>query len=524
MPETPLTAEQVEERLDQFLEPVLSSRRTAAAPARGLTGFDRARQEFVLRWVGIIASSNAEMAFQVASHAAQALKVMDEKAMEGWIIHAMDVYDKAGLHSAVAALKEIESYARELRARASGLVFEEVSRVLEAFVRGLSGRPLKLEAAEQIYTDTETLFLPAIVSRFPRREDNFRLYKAVTVHLWAQTWFGTWRMSLAQAAAGFGDAARAVRAFHALEILRLDACIARELPGVHRDMNALRAALGEEAPPSSPVWYQAAEILSRPGAGVEESYRWLPRVYAEELPRPLSYQGGLYPERVEQQMALRREREKQAFRVALAKLLDERRAPREPSPIADERDKAPRRFELHEQRQEDAEQPDGFIYELWLDGQPVVPPEDVKGLMESIIQDLGEIPDDYLVPAGDGAYHAVEHAQRDPKDVWKGMYHEEGAFLYNEWDYERRHYRKNWCVLREIDVHPRQDDFPARTLIKYSGLVKVLRRTFEALRGEDKTLKKQPYGDDVDIDALVEAYADVASGREMSERLFTKLH
>jgi nitric oxide reductase NorD protein len=51
-----------------------------------------------------------------------------------------------------------------------------------------------------------------------------------------------------------------------------------------------------------------------------------------------------------------------------------------------------------------------------------------------------------------------------------------------------------------------------------------LRRTFEALRGEDKLLKKQPYGDDVDIDALVEAVADTQHGEEMTNRLFVKLH
>ena len=51
-----------------------------------------------------------------------------------------------------------------------------------------------------------------------------------------------------------------------------------------------------------------------------------------------------------------------------------------------------------------------------------------------------------------------------------------------------------------------------------------LRRTFEALRGEDKLLKKQPYGDDVDIDALVEAVADTQHGEEMTNRLFVKMH
>ena len=65
---------------------------------------------------------------------------------------------------------------------------------------------------------------------------------------------------------------------------------------------------------------------------------------------------------------------------------------------------------------------------------------------------LGDIPDDYLTPAGAGGERENRHADNDPADVWKGIYHEEGAFLYNEWDHRRQHYRKHWCVLREMDV------------------------------------------------------------------------
>ena len=108
--------------------------------------------------------------------------------------------------------------------------------------------------------------------------------------------------------------------------------------------------------------------------------------------------------------------------------------------------------------------------------------------------------------------------------MWKGTYHEEGAFLYNEWDYKRNGYRKSWCVLRELDVTPQSLTFIRRTLNRYSGVVKELRRTFEALRGEDKLLKKQKYGDDIDLDALIEAYADTRSGLEMTDRLFMKKH
>ncbi|MCK7582705.1 MAG: hypothetical protein MZV65_48845 [Chromatiales bacterium] len=157
---------------------------------------------------------------------------------------------------------------------------------------------------------------------------------------------------------------------------------------------------------------------------------------------------------------------------------------------------------------------------------PIAPPEGVRQLLTSIRLDFGEIPPEYLVPAGDGEYDPALYEDKtpDPDSVWQGVYHEEGASLYPEWDFGRQHYRKNWCVMREKDVPPVRDDFVAGVLQKYGGLVRHLRRTFEAMRDEDRLLKRQIHGDNVDFDALVEALADVRSGSEMSDRLFTRLH
>ena len=69
-----------------------------------------------------------------------------------------------------------------------------------------------------------------------------------------------------------------------------------------------------------------------------------------------------------------------------------------------------------------------------------------------------------------------------------------------------------------------ESDFYARTVRKYKGHIKSLHRTFEVLRGEDKLLRRQVDGEDVDLDAFVEAWADVHSGLEMSDRLFTRMH
>jgi len=166
--------------------------------------------------------------------------------------------------------------------------------------------------------------------------------------------------------------------------------------------------------------------------------------------------------------------------------------------------------------------PDEMRFEMEIVGQAIKPPEDAHGLIRSILQDLGDIPDEYLFAAGAGGYRPAKEKEDKSKDVWKGTYHEEGAFFYNEWDYKRRHYRKNWCVLREIDVECRSEDFAKATLEKYAGYVKSLRSTFEIFRGEDKVLRKQSIGDEVDLDAMVEGFGDAAHGLEVSDRMFRR--
>ena len=74
---------------------------------------------------------------------------------------------------------------------------------------------------------------------------------------------------------------------------------------------------------------------------------------------------------------------------------------------------------------------------------------------------------------------------------WMGTHHADGTYLYDEWDCRRRHYGKDWCVPWELSVPPRGNEFVTRTLHKYARFAGDMRKSFEALRGEDKLLKKQ---------------------------------
>jgi nitric oxide reductase NorD protein len=513
---SPLSAAEVETRLADSLDAVLPPL------AEGLAVLTRAQQDFALRWVDVMAKTNAEMGRRFAAQAPEAFRLMEPAHIEAWLIRAMDTYDNTGLYPACMVLEGLAGFAAEARASVHAVDFLDIEGVLTLFVQGLSGRALKLAVSEECYTDTETLFLPARLASFAVRDDNFRLYKITATHLWAQTRFGTFRAKgglerLIGTLSAYPDPARAAELFHALETLRLEACLARELPGLHRDLRALLANANETAVPES--WQPWCTRLAAATATVDDTLTALGALYAREAPSGRCYQGGFFPERIGPVLAKRLEREKQMFRQALGQLADENRAPQTQA----EREKtAGDRFEAR--RATDTEHPDGHTFELYLDGQPLKIDVDLRGLLGSIVQDLGQIPDDYLVPAGDGGYARGPSEEKPAEGPRRGFYAEAGTFVYNEWDYRRHHYRKDWCVLRETVVHPSEEPFAEHTRRKYAAVLAGLRKTFEALRGEDRILKRQPNGDGIDFDALVEAHADMKRGQEMDERLFTRLN
>jgi len=360
-------------------------------------------------------STHAEMAYQFANHAVRALDLMDEEGVAAWAIHAMDVYDKKGLHPAVAVLSEVETFIQTQKV--TGLPLEDSIGVLQLFIAGLSGRLLKLDSAETAYTDTETLFLPPLLNRFTSRADNFRLFKAIAVHLWAQTRFGTWRMSASKVLQNFSEPYKALQLFHILERLRLDACIARELPGMYRDMNQLLSLVNESRIPEH--WETIALQLARPETTVQDSYNFLPQVYTGTVPPLLCYQGILQPERVEEVIAIRLAREKELFRIGLVHLAQEKLQLKTLTEMIPEG--LAKRFNM--EQIPDESQSEGFTFELHLDGIPVIPPDNLKSVIDSIIQDIGMIPEEYLVAAGDGGYKIVEGktGERDRRRMERGL-------------------------------------------------------------------------------------------------------
>ena len=517
---TPLTVGLIEERLEEILDAVLSSRRTATEPARTLAKRHRPEQDFIFYWLGVIIRTNSEMGFQFVSHASRAFELMDFEGVEAWIIDAMDIYDRHGLYPGSEAFANVHLFAAEYALRPRRVDLEEINGVLDRYVCGLSGRNLHLQKGDDTFTDTESLFLPPEITQYSSSQQNFLLYKATATHLWAQTRYGTFKRKapgdalLSEKLNRFSDPEQARALFSRLEAHRIDACVRRDFPGITRDLQTL--ALNTNTADSNPDLQQAMVALESSGTTVEDTLRWVAQSLGRNVvvPEPLPWQGVLKLEQAEAVLTMRIEHEREMLIASLSDMLDE---------LADESDEEDtQRFQLHDPQNQDSDE----AVMLDLDGEAIKSTPEVAELLASILQDFQHIPPEYLAAAGASRADASEFVSPPDSNSTpnrsSGTTDTSTVMHYPEWDFRRRHYRKNWCTLREIEMHPSPEPFVEQTLARHRGLVVDLRRTFEALRDGNKRLRHQNSGDNIDLDALITAHADAAAGHEMSDHLFTQ--
>jgi len=510
--ENPFSRDQLQERLEDILGLILSEQRSVNPAVKALNRCSRPQQEHALELARMLARNNLEVAYQFVDALPQAMVLLDENGVEEWATAAVNLYDTQGVKIAIAHMQAVNEYATHYRTYQRGLALNEVQGVLQAFITGLDGRHLQIVShdSEGCYTDTENVFLPEVLHNAGNRDRHFLLYKAMVAHLWAQTWFGTWRHDVLEFAMQYDAPDQIILLFHHLERLRLDACLKRALPGLHRDIGQLLNAMGETWIPAG--WEAPAAALSTATATVDDSYHWLEQVAHWPVPPPVCYQGLLYPQAVTKAMQARTVREKQALQTGLQEMLRQRQPNKETRAPQD----TPR-FGIQQPTMPTQTQRLAPI--LTIDGDTVLPPDNLRKVLTSIVQDFGTVPEAYLLVTAQGGGELAAQSHEPEETALQP-----DVVLYPEWDYRRHRYYKNWCVLREVEVPPQPDRFVQETLHKYRSLLKTLRRTFEALRGGTQWLKRQPFGDDIDVDALIAAYADSCNGLEMSEQVFTKLH
>lgn len=91
---------------------------------------------------------------------------------------------------------------------------------------------------------------------------------------------------------------------------------------------------------------------------------------------------------------------------------------------------------------------------------------------------------------------------------------------YPEWDYRSQTYRDPGATVRLCAAEDGPQQWVAQTLETHRSMLDAIRRQFERLRASRVRLRKQLDGDDIDLEAYIDGYAEARAGLNMPQALY----
>ncbi len=534
---------------------------------------DSGSQQRLMSNVHVIWPVSHSLCFSYLEYGSEHILRLDEADLSEWIRQFLHWYEKDGLKGARLFMSEVEHNYFGRMAGTAGTYLEEVRAKLLPFIRGVSGDQLDIAAASFAWTDSSTIYLPENIHIFPDSRDNVRFYTFLTCCQWGYLFLESLTPEVdAQFLSGnttnpkttattctieeyfntFADSRLAACIYQYIEFSRVYRMLSVELPGLIRGIQPLLQYLlsehsGQGFPENKGLFFEPMRLLvsTSTAAGPEETLGL--SSFADdsfecrlsclsELYRRLSLKSGennwqqyeiftgkFQFDKVRDRVERRRVEEKQAFVQQLAKLLGNIQNPEDKNAtdngsVSTEGAEGGNVLVSLSVADDNKQTP----HTLKVDNAEVDLPAELLELISSISRDLGHVPEGYVQAAVGVAGRSILTGEGSGSEgsAFSGL---KDAVLYDEWDFRRQGYRKNWCALIEKDIQPVRSMFVADTLARYRGLLVKLRRQFEMLRTQHRFTRRRRYGDDIDFDALVDAVGDRAAGLAPSERLFIRL-
>lgn len=575
------------ERLEQLVRPYHLSDWELEEYADILAGLPAEVRRRVLELIPSIWPVSHALTFSFLRNAGRGATTFGETRLQIWVGAILDAYESGGLEEAQPVIADGgRAFLAQLRGE-QGLRFRDAAPLLHPYLCGLAERTLEIAEGREAATDTAVVWLPSRVAALGDPAGNLLLYKLAAAVQWGHLSCGTYRARLdegdpllarlrggrdAETAASpawlvaffrlHADAGLAQRLYQAAATVLVARRIAEQLPGLAREAAprlqeffARRAPLGalpgregllerirrwtwlpdEDTGLENPV-REALESLRAGGGSAADALRASAALYeaAAALPdsdaavEPVPFEGVLLPSRAEERRLARREEARELFIESFRALVAPPGEERAEGGVTEggEEDAvlggAPEGGGESSSRSdiagggEDAVAP-GFIR---IGAQLIEVPEELRPLVEEIRDDLGGVPSTYVAGVLARAGNA---AGSFPGPAVPGGQPAEAVHVYDEWDFRRAGFRKGWCALHELELTPAAGDFVRRTVRAYRGPLLRIRRAFEFMRSGDRFARRQRDGDELDIDAVIEARADVLAGLAAPEGLFVRL-
>ncbi|MBM3299273.1 MAG: hypothetical protein FJY85_04900, partial [Deltaproteobacteria bacterium] len=147
-----------------------------------------------------------------------------------------------------------------------------------------------------------------------------------------------------------------------------------------------------------------------------------------------------------------------------------------------------------------------------------VPQELLERLLATFMAQ-GERDTDVLLARITEMFDQIQFMSPDPEELEESI----KTFLYKEWDNSLSDYKLDWCLVRQRPVPDDPNGFVDEIRERLAGIVTLIRRQFMRLRPETfQKFRAQPYGDDLDLDALVQAFVDMRAGLNISDSIYVR--
>ncbi|WP_135612603.1 nitric oxide reductase activation protein NorD [Methanococcoides sp. AM1] len=98
-----------------------------------------------------------------------------------------------------------------------------------------------------------------------------------------------------------------------------------------------------------------------------------------------------------------------------------------------------------------------------------------------------------------------------------------GNYIYDEWDARIKDYKSEWCKVYEVLPIGESNDFYQNAIEQYNPEISLINRIFKMMKPESFTkLRRQTDGDEIDFDAITEAFTDRKCGINPTDRLYIR--
>lgn len=426
------------------------------------------------------------------------------------------------------------------------------------WITRLDAAPTDEEPLRGAGTDGARIFLPQEIDRWPERDANSNAYTVLTLRQIGLFLYGSLNLRVEDlgevlpaggsvfrrlfAATPSPGAARVV--FSLLEEHRIAASLVRDYPGFAPGNARLATAELEDLARDGTAPSRLRELTLHASAGSVAP--------VSELPRDLEHELRSSCERVAQPASTVTDSARLMLHLVLGWprwFADVQLLPTETLPfeaLEERREEARATHDLESliaAAEELGESKEDFLAKLGVTAaDPLGAPSLQDGSLFSL-SGLLQADDDADIPwqaqespeaptdaAGDREA-AREELELEGAKVVQALRRREAAdtvYRYDEWDHEIDDYRPEWCALREIrlDVPERSTEearFAQDTRRELATLGRRVRKQLEQLKPElYRRIPKLLDGEELDLDAAIEAVSDLRAGVAPSEKLYVR--